>query len=921
MKTRNFAVFLLMIFSGTVFGQNNLTDSSYGLNGRTSPRFDRKVLNNAPSIDKKGRLMLFRDTTLPGGDPALVIYRFSTTGQPDVSFNQNGLVVINITPGNTSGDDEESYSPMFLADHRVSFFIFNSTSGAWIRLNENGSFDQAFGTNGRLNIPVEYENAETAINANNQTIAAQLNDEDGVITVSRFTIAGALDNSFGTGGKINIHSSIFGSPAISLSGLLIDGSGKMIIAGKNEKYELLVVRLNDNGSPDNSFGTNGHTEYYAESDFFEPFNFYQPQLTTDGKLLFAGTDDFTTTAALRLTSAGVPDATFGTNGLLTLPFYGGTRIFYSASSTTGPAVWLGGFEKANNFYKFTIGKRTANGAADNSFGNAGFATLNVSTSDAYGLLLNELPGNKLMLLGYSSSNGYAGFTAAQLLSTGSLDHTFGNNGILYFAGVGEREQPDSLLLTTAITQAISGPGNTTLIAGYFQDGGITNGAIFVGRLKENGNRDSSFGANGFSAITPMMGIIGENYASVKMATQPDGKLIVAGPVYDIFSGFVLMVQRLTVLGFPDNNFGSGGRTLIAAGGAANPFAGFELIDLKVAPNGKTGIIASSENEDNGLVVTQVIQLNASGIPDNTFSGDGKLNASFSAIMISYNNDNKMVLFGYKTKEPGGCCEGLAVQRLNTNGAADNTFNGGLARTIKYSPENDEPVAIIIGTDQAVTLLFFPLNSDKEYAIARVTATGTPLAGWGTNGILTGDLPDFGYWFLGNALPEGGYLFASSGDETLKLLKTTAAGMPDNGFGIGGVGTVTFPGSTFFDLRGLLLQPGGKVMAAGNQLIYDESGFNYSNFALLTRLKISASIPTSFTLVNPGNWDNAANWLNGQMPPSVIAAGTEVMINPGGNGEAILNMNVTVQPGGKITVKPGKKLIVTSNLTVPAITTH
>lgn len=864
--------------------------------------------------------MFFRDTLLAGGDHALAIYRFTNSGQPDVTFNSNGLVVLNVTPGNNGVNDyEDSYPPLFFTDHRINFLIFSETSGSWIRLNENGSFDAGFGTNGKLPIPGEYESAEAVINANNQTIIAQLNDQDGVITVSRLTIAGVLDNGFGTGGKVTINTNSFGSPALYLGGLLADGNEKIIISGENEANELLVIKLNGSGSLDNGFGTNGHFEFYAESDFGSPFYFFPAQLSSAGSLIFSGTDNLGFSAVLRLKSTGIPDASFGTNGLLTLPFFGASRVFYGASSANSAAVWLAGFEKQQNFYKYTISKRTANGAADISFGTAGFVTLNISASDAYGFSIFELPDNKLMLFGYTSQNGYAGATFVQVLTTGSIDNNFGNKGLLFLPGVSESPGEDSSSLTTIITHTIPGPGNTTLIAGYFENGGITDGAIFVSRLKENGNRDSSFGTNGFTAITPLMATFGAEFAPVKIATQADGKIMVASPVYDLFSGIVLMVQRITAGGIPENSFGTGGRRLISVGGTSNPFAPFEFLDMKVAPNDKTGILLAMENENTGEINTILFQLTAAGAADNSFSGDGKMNASFSARMFDYNSDNKMVLFGFKSTDAGGCCDGLAVMRLTTNGAADNSFNGGVARTIQYSPEYETPVHIENETDNAVTLLFNPFNSAKEYAIAKLNPSGATVAGWGTNGILAGDAADYGYWTLGTPLPGGGYLFASSGEETLKLLKVNASGAPDNSFGVNGIGTVFFPGIELFDLRGLVLQSGGKIIAAGNQQIFDENGFNSYKYCILTRLKISAGVSEIFTMINPGTWNNAANWLNGQIPPSVIPSGTEVIINPGGNGEAILNINVTVQQGGKITVKPGKKLNVASNLTVPGIT--
>jgi hypothetical protein len=146
-------------------------------------------------------------------------------------------------------------------------------------------------------------------------------------------------------------------------------------------------------------------------------------------------------------------------------------------------------------------------------------------------------------------------------------------------------------------------------------------------------------------------------------------------------------------------------------------------------------------------------------------------------------------------------------------------------------------------------------------------------------------------------------------------------LPDNSFSTDGLGEVSFGEDSDYELAGLFLKPGGKIMVGGNATDPSDPNQNYSYKAVLTQLKTSSTIAVTYTLINPGNWSNAANWQNGQVPPSTITAGTEIIINPGGNGEATLDTNVVVLTGGKIIVKPGKKLNVAANLTVPAITTE
>ncbi|WP_416439451.1 hypothetical protein [Phnomibacter sp. MR] len=65
----------------------------------------------------------------------------------------------------------------------------------------------------------------------------------------------------------------------------------------------------------------------------------------------------------------------------------------------------------------------------------------------------------------------------------------------------------------------------------------------------------------------------------------------------------------------------------------------------------------------------------------------------------------------------------------------------------------------------------------------------------------------------------------------------------------------------------------------------------------------------------GNWTNPANWLNGIMPPSVLPANSEIFIDPNPNGECILNVNLTIQPGAYFIVATGKRLRIIGNLNI------
>ena len=70
---------------------------------------------------------------------------------------------------------------------------------------------------------------------------------------------------------------------------------------------------------------------------------------------------------------------------------------------------------------------------------------------------------------------------------------------------------------------------------------------------------------------------------------------------------------------------------------------------------------------------------------------------------------------------------------------------------------------------------------------------------------------------------------------------------------------------------------------------------------------------SYVFNGTGNWSTATNWLNGSLPPAVIPANVEVIIDPAGNGECVHTGDLTIPKNVKLTIKPNKRFRVTGNL--------
>jgi hypothetical protein len=74
-------------------------------------------------------------------------------------------------------------------------------------------------------------------------------------------------------------------------------------------------------------------------------------------------------------------------------------------------------------------------------------------------------------------------------------------------------------------------------------------------------------------------------------------------------------------------------------------------------------------------------------------------------------------------------------------------------------------------------------------------------------------------------------------------------------------------------------------------------------------------PKIYIFTGSGNYNVPANWDNNIVPPSQVLVGDEVVIDPPEGGECILNVPVTVMPGARFEVKPGKVLRINNALQV------
>jgi uncharacterized delta-60 repeat protein len=404
-----------------------------------------------------------------------------------------------------------------------------------------------------------------------------------------------------------------------------------------------------------------------------------------------------------------------------------------------------------------------------------------------------------------------------------------------------------------------GPGNHVITAyAIDEDGRYAANAISTGtRL------DPTFGG---------AGKVTGGYWSTAMAVQADGKLIVVGGTAATGSNSGFAVRRYNVNGTLDTAFGVNGLA------TAEITPGFDHAQaVAIAPDGKIvvgGYVNGGPNWDFG-----VARFTASGQLDTTFSGDGKITSSLGGSehcsAIAVQSDGKVIA-------AGGSRDGLTIIRYTADGAGhDDTFNGsGVFTTLFPSSlgfSGGAAYGVTVQADGKIVATGTDVggNSVSKMVLVRLTPSGVPDASFDGDGKVVTDLP--GLYDQGHAVrvqPDGKILVGGQSDASfengnLALVRYTAAGALDTGFGTGGSGFIlTDLGGDNERINGVTLQGDGRIVAAGVA-----SASTGSQDGVLLRYTPAGALDPSF------------------------GSGGAFRIDLGGANDAL--HSVGIQPGGKI----------------------
>lgn len=393
--------------------------------------------------------------------------------------------------------------------------------------------------------------------------------------LARYLPEGALDPTFGTGGKVT--TSFKGSPSLAsflagayARGIAIQPDGKLVVAGVASIGDLMSVRLDyavaryhADGSLDRAFGVDGTVTTQIEQNIY---NVPTLALQPDGKLIVAGearVGDKSVFALVRYLPDGSLDRTFGTGGTVTTDFTAGRSSSFVRAVAVQPDGKLvaAGFHVADGRDHFALARYLPDGSPDAAFGRGGTVTAVVAFGTkgsitpgfvgrgAFALALQ--PDGKLIAAGATEAlNGRVVFGLARFLPDGNLDRSFGTDGTVA-TDFGDGGVAFALALQ---------PDGKVVAAGATGRGDFAIGKFTLARYLPNGSLDRSFGVDG--KVISDFGWSG----ILALDLQPDGKLVAAGAA-EIGDRRAFALARYLSDGSMDPTFGLRGTVTTDFGGA------------------------------------------------------------------------------------------------------------------------------------------------------------------------------------------------------------------------------------------------------------------------------------------------------------------------------------------------------------------
>jgi uncharacterized delta-60 repeat protein len=358
---------------------------------------------------------------------------------------------------------------------------------------------------------------------------------------------------------------------------------------------------------------------------------------------------------------GALDQSFGSGGIVISPITNGDSYHDVVVQDDNKIIAVGmsfdaGFVSRANVFRFL-----PDGSLDEGFADNGIFTFELNyEANIYSCAINS--EGKIILAGSTTDYVNYKFLVIQLNADGSLDSSFGDNGVVVYNACPLEGYYENLGNAVAIDAE-----DKILVSGNSFDVNYIRRPVVL-RFMTTGEIDPSFGNNGVATIP-----VGEGACSYDcLAIQPDGKIIAGGNYGNTLLWYVLLLTRFNSDGSIDTTFGEDGSVKYSYGDVDD-----EAFDLGLTSDGSI-VVAGFTATQTYNFSTLVMQFTSDGTLDTNFGSDGIIEFDQGnydvADALSILPDGKIVVAGTSGEGPPNSYD-MAIWKYNPDGSPDLSFDG------------------------------------------------------------------------------------------------------------------------------------------------------------------------------------------------------------------------------------------------------
>ena len=644
-----------------------------------------------------------------------------------------------------------------------------------------------FGQGGKLsNAPLDIRaagwQADTVHPADGKLIVA--GNQNGTFAMARYLPDGRLDTTFGNSGLV-MTTIVSAQGSADATALSIDFD-RIILAGRvelNGQDDFAVVRYNPDGTPDDTFGSNGrvHSDFDGGGDIAWAVKASLGKgVLVAGSGLINGKQDC---LVERFTEDGSLDLTFHFNGKVVIDF-GGSDACYALSLQGEDKILVAGSSDQGSGNDFAIARLNWDGSLDASFDGDGKLTLDLGGDDiarAIAVQGNLAIGASEKIIVAGEQHGQAAAVVSLQATNGKLNTGFADQGVRLISLGGSLPGAAALVIQ---------PDDKIVLAGRGQD------QFALLRFKPDGSPDPNFDGDGLAHTDFGPG----NESARALVLRSDGELLAAG------------LGKIAAY-FPDGSLDAGGRLMTVF---SPDFGNEDAFDLAVQPDGK--IVLAGGAYASLAPVPALSRYNPDGSLDPSFSGDGLATfpslASATATALAVQPDGKIVVAGQIQISPG--INDFLLMRLNGDGTFDGSCGLQGIATTNFAGDTASPRSLALQADGKILLagsVEDALSGEYSVGVTRYNPDCTPdEAGFGQDGIVLVQFSSRNTDPRLLPLADGKVLLVNQQMDGFELVRLTAQGEFDDTFGQSG--QVTIQSSVQLTPSAAVRQPSGRVVVGG-----------------------------------------------------------------------------------------------------------